>query len=258
MKLVRNQLLPTDVRGNVEVSLQDQFTPILELPFVQATGVSSTVSIATAVSDTSFTVADSTGFVDGDIVGLFTADGLFYFGTQLGAPVGNVISIDTPIDDIFGIGSIVLRLTNEMAVDGSVTTQIFQIAPIGLTSAVEIDITRVMGYLQYATVGDDSNFGNLGALTKGIVLRKNNGVMNNIWNAKSNGDLALTSFDFRYSERAPAGSFSARFRNTFAGQDKHGVTIRLEPGDILELLVQDALQTLESFRMNAQGHIVED
>ena len=103
----------------------------------------------------------------------------------------------------------------------------------------------------------DELFGNLPILTNGCVLRINNGVMINVWNVKSNGDLALLCFDAEYPEKVPSGSYAFRFRNSFAGVDKHGVVIRLAPGDILELIVQDNLTGLTDFQMMAQGHVVE-
>jgi hypothetical protein len=105
---------------------------------------------------------------------------------------------------------------------------------------------------------DDSLFGGITALTNGVVLRQNNGVMTNIWNVKSNGEFGLLCFDTFETSKAPAGSFGFRFRNTYAGQAKHGVTLRLEPGDTLEVLIQDDLTDLEDFAMMAQGHVVTD
>jgi len=80
----------------------------------------------------------------------------------------------------------------------------------------------------------------------------------NLWNVKSNGQIRLLCFDGNYSDKAPAGSYGFNFRNTYAGPSKHGVTIRLMDGETLEILIQDSLTGLESFKMMAQGHIVAD
>ena len=107
---------------------------------------------------------------------------------------------------------------------------------------------------------DDSLFGGMSPLTYGIQVRKNitGGDYVNYWNAKFNGEIALVCYDFTYASKAPAGSFGLRFRNSYGGQAKHGVTIRLDPGDTLEVLVQDDLTDLEEFHMMAQGHLVTD
>jgi hypothetical protein len=113
-----------------------------------------------------------------------------------------------------------------------------------------------MGWITDDTAMDDGKFGGIGALPNGIVLRVNNGVIQNLWNVKTNGELGLLCYDSAYADRAPSGQFGFRFRNTYAGQAKHGVVIRLDQNDTLEVLIQDNLSALLDFRMMAQGHVV--
>lgn len=246
--------------GGMPVNIQDQHTPALDLKFIQAQGVPTTLSVDADIEDETLTLTSVTGFVDGCVVALVNPSGEFYFGKQIGAPAGSVITLDTPIDKAFASAdSTVFCASDDMAVNGAVTTQVFQIGPVGGATGIEIDITRLLGYIQSATAMDDGKFGDLTVLTKGIVLRHNNSVIDNIWNLKTNGEIGLLCFDTSYTDKPPAGtSYGFRFRNTYAGQDKHGVTIRLEPGDILELLIQDDLSGLEVFNMMAQGHVVTD
>lgn len=250
---------PLESNGALPVNIQDQHSLALDLRFIQAQGAPTTLTVQADPEDRTLTLASAAGFVAGSVVGLFTGGGIFYFGKQVGAAAGSVITLDTPIDKIFTIAATtVLRASDNMAVDGSGTTQIFQVGPVGVGTAIEVDVTRILGYIQSDSAMDDALFGNLTALTNGIVLRHNNTVIDNIWNVKTNGDLGLLCFDAQYTDKAPAGSFGYRFRNTYAGPSKHGVTIRLQPGDTLEVLLQDALQGLEVFSMMAQGHIVTD
>ena len=241
--------------GGIDVNLQDQVTPALDLRFIQPQN-QTTISAQADPEDLTLTLTSTTGFIDGSVVGLFGPLGEFYFGTQIGAPAASVITLDTPIDKTFASGSNVISTSCQMAVNGSVTTQVFQIGPIGVAQETQVDITRVLGYIQTDSAIDDALFGNLAPLTNGVVLRHNNTVIDNIWNVKTNGDLGLLCFDAMTTDRAPAGSFGFRFRNTYAGQNKHGVAIRLSPGETLEILIQDNLAALESFVMMAQGHIV--
>lgn len=255
---VTKKKVNVEQNGGLAVNIQDQHSTALDLYFIKAIGAPTTLLADANSEDTTITLTSTTGFTNGVTVGIFTAEGSFYFGRQIGAPAGSDISLDTPIDKAFLSGSSVIAANRSMNVNGSVTTQVFQIGPVGGTTGVEIDITRIMGYLQDNVDMDDSKFGGISALTKGIVLRQNNGIISNIWNAKTNGELSLLSYDFTYTDKAPAGSYGARFRNSYAGQDKHGVTLRLEPGDILEILVQDDLTGLQDFTMMAQGHVVTD
>jgi hypothetical protein len=231
----------------------------VDLSFIQAQGAPTTLAVQANPNDTTITVADATGFVDGNTVGFFCAtEGCYYFGRQVGAPSGNIITLDTPVDQAYVVGSNVIRALREMAVDGSTTTQVFQVGPIGQDTALAVMVTRINLYLQDGTSMDDGMFGGLGAaLTYGVVFRRNNGIIENYWNVKTNGELSeICAGDFNYSDKAPGGSNGARGRNTFSGEEKHATGIRLKAGDTLELLIQDDLTGLESFTAMAQGHLL--
>ena len=241
--------------GEVSVSVIDQNSRSLDFFFGRLDNLTA-LSADADPEDMTLTIADTTDFVDGCVVGVFSLNDVdgFYLGTQLGAPVGNVITVDTPIDIPLASGSAIAATTTNMNVDGSVTTQIFQIGPVGPSSTLIVDVTRLMGHFLDSSPMDDGKFGGIAALTNGCVLRKNNGVITNLWNVKTNADLALLCFDFSYSDKAPGGQYGANFRNSYAGQGQHGVVIELLPGEYLELLVQDDLTGLDEFKMMAQGH----
>ncbi len=243
------------VRGGLDVNIQDQSTQGLDLDFKKAAAVATTPSVAIVAEDTTVTLTSTTGFIDGVLVEIQEGD-VFYHGTQLGAPAGSVITLDTPVDRAFTTAASVRPFTTNMAVNGSGTPQVFSVGPLGTT--ILLDLTRIVGYIQDGTVMDDSLFGGVAALTNGCVMRRRNGVLTNYWNVKSNNRLAmLCGSDFYYTEKAPTGSYGARFRMTYAGRDKHGVTIRVEVGDSLEVIIQDDLTGLEEFNMMTQGHVVE-
>ena len=253
------QLACVESNGGLAVNIQDQHTRAIDLKFIQGLATPTTLTVEAVEGDTTITVALTTGYVDGVSVGVFTAGGDFYFGQQVGAVAGNVVTLDTPIDITYPIGSTSLPASHHLNVSGTLATpEIFQVGPVGGGTGVDIDITRVMGNITDGLAMDDGKFGGINALTNGCVLRRNNGVITNIWNVKSNGEIGLLCFDGAYTEKAPAGENGYRFRNTYAGQSKHGVTIRLEPGDTLEVLIQDDLTGLTDFQMMAQGHIVGD
>lgn len=245
--------LPTEENGAVPVNVQDQHTTALDLKFAQATNAT-TLTVETAPEDQTITVASTTGFVAGKLVGIFNPAGTFYFGEVISV-LGNVVTLDTHMDKVYVIGSNVIVATTHLNVIGTLAApSVFQIGPVGQTA--EVDITRLLGNMTNSAAMDDGTFGGLPVLTNGCVLRQNDGEINNLWNIKSNGDIALLCYDTNYSQRAPGGEYGIRFRNTYAGQAKHGVTIRLEAGDTLELLIQDDLTGLTDFQMMAQGHFV--
>lgn len=244
--------------GAVSVAIQDQTTPPIDLYFFQVTGVPTTIAENTSIGDVNVTLTSVTGIITGTYLAMFSGgsgENRFYFGEVL-AVVGNNITLDTPLDFAYETGDVVIKATRDLNVDGSSTTQIFAVSGAGTGSTLEIDITRIIFQITDNTAMDDGTFGGISALTRGIVLRINNGITSNIYNIKSNGDFGLVAFDKTYSDKAPAGTFGLTVRSTFAGQNKHGVAIRLKENEKLELLIQDDLTGITSFRMLAQGHIV--
>ncbi|MCK5018044.1 MAG: hypothetical protein KAS32_13390, partial [Candidatus Peribacteraceae bacterium] len=173
------------------------------------------------------------------------------------------LTLDSPFDFAFPAGTQAIIATRKMDVNGSITSQAFDMRGLNfpLVIPVSFDITRIMIQMTTATAISFGAFGDIaGGLANGIVLRnrKASGDIRNIWNVKTNADFALLAYDYTtYSALTPPTIDGLAVRYTFAGQEKHGVTVRLDPGDSLQLLVQDDLSSLVSFRMLAQGHVVE-
>ena len=251
---------PIESNGAIPVNLQDQTSESFGLRFYQNANTT-TLAAAANVGDTTITVTSTAGFVDRVAVIITSPNGYQYNGHQVGAIAGSVVTLDTPIDRPFANGDPLFNGSHAMNVAGTLASpQSFKWGPVG--AVFDVDITRIMGYIQSGTAMDDSTFGGIsGGLTNGVVLRQwdNSGShFINKWNVKTNGDLGLLSFDANDTARAPAGSYGFRFRNTYSGQAKHGVTLRLEENDYLEILVQDGLGALEEFYIMGQGHAVTD
>ncbi|MCK5019198.1 MAG: hypothetical protein KAS32_19215 [Candidatus Peribacteraceae bacterium] len=249
---------PTDPDGNVLVNIQNQHTAALDLDFLKVLAAPTTITVATSPEDRTITIANTTGFVDGVMVAMASADvgAKPYFSRQIGAVSGNVVTLAAPIDSAYPVGAVVFPASTDMNVNGSSTVQVFRIGPIG--GVVDVDITRIMGYIEDNMDMDDAKFGGIDALTRGVQLRINNTIITNLWNVRTNAEIALICFSADYSDRAPAGYYGFRFRSTYAGSETHGVALRLYAGDALEILIQDDLTDLHGFRMMAQGHIVLD
>lgn len=242
----------------LEVITQDQTTPIVNLFFIKAVGAPTTSTADVAIGDFDITLTDATSFVVGTYVGVFSGAagaGRYYFGEVLSKSV-NTITLDTPFDFDFAAGSNVLPSTKNLAVDGSVTQQVFSVDG---ASSFDIDITRLIFSMVLTGSPDDAKFGDIaGGITKGLVCRKTDGTTRNIFNVKDNGELAAISYDLAYTTRSGGGgSYGLRCRYTFAGQEKQGVVIRLSEGEKLEMLVNDDLSTISRFWVIAEGHEVQ-
>ena len=153
--------------------------------------------------------------------------------------------------------TIVVETTTALNVNGSGTRQTFT---VGTPANLELDITRILFQMTCTDPPEFSEFGDIaGGLSRGIVCRVVNDVTTNLFNAKTNADLALLMYDWTVYEETKAPSVNGiSGRLTYGGQSKHGVTIRLAANEHLEVIIQDDLTSLLSFRMQASGHIVTD
>ena len=242
---------------------QDNYAPAIIAHFNQVTN-STTLSVAAVQFAYTITVTDTTGFVDDKYIVLFdVVSNRFSTFHQIGAPAGNVITLDTQIDFAYPIGTFVDSSIVNMNVDGSVTPQIFGLRGLGVAPGVSLafDLTRIIFYCITDTAVNLVKFGDLAALTRGLCLReRTTGATYNIFNVKSNGEIAGIMLDW-YPYASGLGSqavngFSARL--TFNGDEKLGVVKRLRPGEDLEFIIQDDLTDIISLQVVAEGHQVTD
>lgn len=242
--------------GGLDVNIQDQFTDVFDLHLTKELNAF-TIAVNTSIDDTTFTATAGHLIVVGDM--LCIREGTSFYQGEATNVATDVITLDTPLQFAFTTSATCTRDLFNMNVNGSVTPVIFTLSPHDLTAGIEWDLVRFVGIIEDTTIMDTAKFGGIAALTNGIVVRKKNGTYNNLFNAKSNGDLASHVFDVVYDDRAPSGSFGFRFRRTMGGQSKNGVTIRLKvnDGDEFQIIIQDDLTGLTKFHIIAQGHIVE-
>jgi hypothetical protein len=256
------QKMRVEKNGGGAVNLQDQTTAPVELFFTQAIGAPTTLTAATVKGTTTILdVASVASISVGNYLGLFSSvsgENRFYFGEVLAVNALQV-TVDTPTDFAFQIGDPVISQTRDLNVDGSGGTQIFGISP-GAGTGLVIDITKIKFSMVTTNAPDFDKFGDIVVPVgfKGLVLRSNNGVMNNIWNIKNNAEFDNIMTEYLPLDTSKHGVNGISMTYTLTGQENHGVAVRLSGGESLQLLVQDALQTLLTLRAIGEGHVVEE
>jgi hypothetical protein len=251
----------TITRGNLNVLAGDQITPPLDSLFAQSisnfTISAPTVASGVDAGDLEYTFEATAGHgivATDEILLLDTAADKSFYAEVLNVAV-NTITVDRPIDHLFPTATTLGRIvTTEMAVDGSVTPQIFSLR----AGAVPVDSVRFLITMTDDTSMDDSRFGGIAALTRGLVLRIVNSFQKTIFCFKSNQEIKQFCYDVSYSDRAPAGSFGLVARISFGGQSKHGVVLRISDDDVIQWVVQDDLTELTSLKVSVQGHETEE
>lgn len=250
-----------ETNNALAVNVQDQTSQVIDL-YLSKVLQSATVTTNTSLDDTTITITTAGTPVVGSILCLKESQS-FYQGIILSVVANSTnwdVTLDTPIDFAFTTSANASERTRDMNVDGSSTSQTFIVSPVNLASGTKWDIVRVTFAMLDSSSMDDGKFGGLTALTNGMLLRVKNGITKNIFNVKTNSELAIETFDLAYADNAPGGQYGLRCRRTFGGQSKNGVTIRLEAdtSDELQIIIQDDLTGLDDFRCVAQGHVVTD
>lgn len=254
-----------DPHGNRNVILADQTTRPLDLYFVH-TFASTTLAATSRYDDLTVTLTDASAVSAGDqltFLGPIQAPTKASVARMV-SKVGNVVTLDTPLDDRYAIGDHVSIGSIDMNIDGSSTPVRFKVRGAGAGAPARLpnifDITRIMLQITTTDPPEFSDFGDIASgLTKGIYLRHVDGGRRNIWNIKSNAELAVLTYDFNvYSAALPINVNGVAARYSLAGQEKHGVAVRITPYEDLEIVVQDDLSSLISFHALAQGHVTND
>lgn len=244
--------------GSLKVAVEDQhFRPItLRMNQVVQTGL--TLAVDAVIDSRTITVSPGHGLVATDRIIILQENGEpQYFFTEIISVAVDVLTLDTLVPYVFlAAQAEITQYDPDLNKDGSVTTYK---AELRNPFSFSLDITRFIFHMTDATAMDDSKFGGRAALVNGISLRKNIPGSGNFhfWNCKTNGEIGELSFDKAYDEKAPAGVYGFSSRLTYAGQSKHGVAILLEPGEAVEMLIQDDLTLLLSFTIMVEGHFNE-
>lgn len=250
---------PVESNGAIPVNIQDQTTRPFDIRVNQILNQNITLAVTPTVNSYDVTLTAGHGVITGDSLALVEQNGepQLWFGVVKNV-VGDVITMDSPAPYPFTIeNTSVFTFNNDFSVDGSVTPQIYSITNFFEDS---VDITRFIFHCLDQTAMDDSKFCGINELDRGIVLRKKraDGTYLNYWNVKSNGDWADLAYDKSYDDKAPAGFYGFSSRLTYGGQSKHGVVIRLDTNESIELLIQDDLTGLDLTSLMVQGHFVTD
>ncbi len=248
--------------GHLDVSIGDQTTPPVIASMSRVTNIT-TITAQPSIGDTTITVAAATGFIAGSYITISDpASGRYYLAHQIGAIATLTVTLDTPLDFEFPTGStITVGLHDLSTSSGSRSSPVIYSVRAGEVDDVPttVDVTRLIFICTDDTSVDLTGFCGGSALTNGLVLRRTDGLTQNIFNIKTNADLAGIMYDFTIhaATNPQQGVDGFVGRLTFGGQNKMGVVIRIGPGEDLELLVQDNLTGLTSFEVVAEGHVVQ-
>ena len=232
----------------------DVHNVVLNKQMHQTTATSNTLSVATTGGGTEYqiTLNDATGFSANDYIKIGTSERTF---AKIISIATNTLTLDRRIDYANAIGTTVTKVIIDMSSQsGSMASpQTYEIAP---ESGEVWHITKLLFSMTYGSAGDLGLFGNITALTNGVVFRcKVSGQYSTFSLWRDNSDIKEDMFDLEFYSRSGAG---ATHGNTGQGKFKEaGAVVRLDgtQGDKIEVVIQDDITALSSFGMKLQGHI---
>lgn len=241
--------------GALSIHDADVHRFIVNQHFHQYTATTTTFSVAATAGDTDINLADATGFAIGDHISLsgLNSEVVFPKITNL---VGTVATLDRPIDHDYSIGDSITKTLISMDVVGTLASpQSFTLQP---ASGEIWHLTRILLEMTHVTAGDNGLFGGISALSNGVLLRRYDGAtgtFSTFTNWKDNSDIVTDMYDVVYAARSGGGgAYGTNARGTFKNA---GAIVYLDGtvGDYVEVLIQDDLSTLSSFRIKGQGHV---
>jgi hypothetical protein len=247
--------LPVESTGNVAVALQDQHTELVVVPMHIEENSGNLLASPTVVDSNNITLTAGHGVVVGNSICIKEGNN-FYFGIVL-AVVTNTITLDTPMDTSYPASAIVCIGNPNLNVNGSITPKLAHLSP---SPTARWDVTRLHVRMVDNSIMDAGTFAGASILSKGLVLRKKNGVFKNIANVKTNGDLAVNSSNYSFDLKPPAGKYGFTSNHILGGQSNVGVVIRIDGNDSdeLQVIIQDDLTSIEELKILAIGHVVID
>ena len=219
----------------------------------QEVGGATTLSVAASAGDTSITVASTTGFAIGDTIRLSTSTFIERSYFNILNIVGNVFTLNRPIDNDLPMGADVIEINISMNLTGTLGSPLsFKIQP---PSFERWQLTRLLITMLDSTAMDDGTFGGMTALTNGVVIRTSiNNIISTVTFWTINKDLKDDMFNVEYALKAPAGQYGLNGRWTLT-LSEFVIDLDGDAGDYLELLVQDDLSPLDEFNVKAQGRL---
>jgi len=134
----------TGAQVTIDAVLQDSTSPLMMVRASKIVAETTTTAIL-AKDDYVINVADATGFLVGQYLTIYNANSNRVFFSYILSINALAITLDTPLDFEYPIGSFVSVADTNMNVNGSVTPQIFGIRnPTAVDIPLSFDITRLM------------------------------------------------------------------------------------------------------------------
>jgi len=237
--------------SSLDVFIQDQDTPPFQYFLMQNLKEDILLVTGTAIDDEVIYVDAGHGITTDSYLSI--REGAYQSQVGVSGVAGDDITLATPLSNAYTTDAQVIRGNIEMNISGSYSDQIFEMEVWGTEP---IDIQTVVVTIQHDGAGDDSKFGDLAALTNGLLFVKDGDVIHqHLGNYKQNQDFREFGATVEYSDKAGGGNYATNI--TYDIKKIYGIVIRVDPdyNESLQAIVQDDLNDLVRLRVSIMGQI---
>lgn len=206
-----------------------------------------TITSAVAIDDLIINTSSTVGLTNGDVITFY--EGSWIFQNIVKSFTANTVTLNTKIDYAFTTSAIVETGAWNMAVNGSVTPQVFSFkAPItGIINVHTINVSMLD-----ASDMDDGKYGGLTQLANGVDWRFVDGVTKHLAVIVNNLGFKEIGFDLDYTTKAPAGQYGLHARRYI--NKINGTILYLSGDGTFEVHINDDLTGLLLHTVTINGH----
>ncbi len=218
--------------------------------YLYQTVATPTISSSTNIDDVVLNVVSSAGVVVDQAITIY--EGVNMFQSLVTGITGTTITISSPLDFAFTTLALVECGDWNLAVDGSITPQVYKIKIPTITTA---HIHTVNISILDSSDMDDSTFGGLPQLTNGILFRFVDTIEKNLALIVNNIGFWESGFDTNYADKAPAGQYGFKARRDI--WKANGTVLQLigSTNDEFQIHVRDDLTGLDLLACTINGHM---
>ena len=217
------------------------------------TAVTDTLNGAVSADSKILVLNDATGFSANDMIDISLGAKHVHMYRKIISIATNTLTLDSGLDVALTDGSVITQTSFNMAVNGSVTPQVFTVRS---TTDEKVDIMRLLLSIVDNVAADDGKFGGIAALTNGVHIRRNmnDGTYQTLAIWRANKDMKEDMYDVAYTDKAGGGNYGVNGRWTIF---ETGAVLNIDGdlGETIECVIQDDLTTLIDFQIKMQGHI---
>jgi len=246
--------ITVDQYGNLNVSISDQYTEALKLKLHTVSASGSLLASNTTIDTYTMEFNAGHSAVVNNLICIKENGRFSQF--KITNVATNTITVDSPIDYAYTTDAFLSYGKSNLNLSGSIGSPIR--AMVGPDFDQMWDVYGLSIIIIDDAAIDYSKFGGIGALTRGIVIRKENDYIKNFGNIKSNADLDLYGFTTQINEKTGGGEYSLVGHLNI--NNISGVSIRLDGSTNDKLVAQftENLSAISKIEILVHGHVVQN